>query len=258
MGLVYLGHQFGAPVAVKVALPHLRTDKMTKDQMRSEALALSRIDHPNVVRLVAAGTAAQGPFVATTWVNGCRLLDLLREGSPDRRLSLSLFRQLLDAVEACHANGVVHADIKSENVMVSCVGSRQSITLIDFGVACVDGRKSGDPDSVYGTVGFLAPELWEGGPPTPVSDVFALGAILRELLIGRRLATGSVRSVLPTKRIRRIRRIDDSRSARRTFNENTAAIEAIVARAMAPAPRGRYQTVPELRCALDERLGNTR
>lgn len=250
MGLVYLGHQFGAPVAVKVALPHLRTDKMTEAQMRSEAVALSRIDHPNVVRLVSAGTAAQGPFVATTWVDGCRLLDILRRGSPDRQLSLALFRQLLDAVEACHASGVVHADLKSENVMVSSVGDRHSVTLIDFGVACVDGRKSGDPNSIYGTVGFLAPELWEGGPPTPASDVYALGAILRELLIGRRLATGSVRSVLPTKRI------DDALPGGRPMNENTSIVESIVMTAMSPRVSERYKTVAELRWALDERLGN--
>lgn len=250
MGLVYLGHQFGAPVAVKVALPHLRTDKMTESQMRSEAVALSRIDHPNVVRLVSAGTAEQGPFVATTWIDGCRLLDLLRRGSPDRQQSLSLFRQLLDAVEACHERGVVHADLKSENVMVSAVGDRHTVTLIDFGVACVDGRKSGDPNSIYGTVGFLAPELWEGGPPTQASDIFALGAILRELLIGRRLATGSARSLLPTKRMGR------ALPENQPVNDNASAVETIVMTAMSPRVSERYQTVAELRSALDTRFGH--
>ena len=186
MGAVYRGTRAGESIAVKVPLKRFRDDHTVRQQFVQEAQALARVPHPNIVRLVCAGDSAVGPFVATEWLEGESLVELIANETPLPLLSIyNLFSQLLSAVEFSHSRGVVHADIKPENIMIlRRAPYRERLVLFDFGVSSVDDRRPGEDLYVYGTPFYLAPEALHGGSGTVVAEIYALGTLLWEMVSG--------------------------------------------------------------------------
>ncbi len=186
MGAVYETYVNGRLAAIKV--PYCETHEAAR-RFRDEGIAGSIVDHPNVVRVYEHGESAGIPYLVMEQVEGDRLCaKLAREGNVSLRRAAMIVRELLHGLAALHAAGIVHADVKSDNVLVDTVDGRDHVKLIDFGLAHPDleGRP-GAPrsrDMVSGTPDYMAPEVIRGHGSTAASDVYAAGIILYELVTG--------------------------------------------------------------------------
>lgn len=165
-----------------------------------EAKICAEIRHPNIVPLVDFGRTKEGGlFTAFSWTPGSDLGQVLRESGPPSAMELARWMlQLLDALAAAHAGGVVHRDLKPSNVLVTSQGARRNVVLLDFGIARVMGdtlrvTQTGD---TLGTPGYGAPEQWRGQESTPASDLFAWGLIFLECVTGDPVYAGATGDAL--------------------------------------------------------------
>ncbi len=184
MGTVYLAHDelLDRRVAVKV-LDHVADAETAALKTLLEGRAAARVVHPHVVAVHGIGDISGVPFIEMEYVEGGSLRQQLRGDPPGRGLVGTWLAQLASALTTAHEAGVVHCDVKPENVMLKNRG--HVAKLADFGLARsqTDGRAH-EPLS-HGTMAYLAPELLEG-PPTAASDQFALAVMAVELLAGKR------------------------------------------------------------------------
>jgi len=190
MGVVYRAEDLALrrPVALKVLLPHLLDDATARTRFQREIQTTVAIEHPHVVPVYAAGLEDGHFFIAMRYVEGRDLGDLLHgESQLMYKRVLRLIGQVASALYAVHAKGVVHRDIKPQNVLIWNPGEPdEHAFLTDFGIA----RALGDVQTitrvgVLGTPGYMAPEVLEGLPPTPACDQYALAVVAFELLTGR-------------------------------------------------------------------------
>lgn len=192
IGIVYLARDqqlHGKPVVVKVLLDDTCEDAWFKKKFRQEIEALSRIDHPGIVGILDAGETPDGkPFLVMQFIRGVDLRSLIRvEGMAFAEVA-SIIQQAGLALTAAHDNGVIHCDLKPENIMLQDLGEgRLQVKLVDFGIAKIKDsqvKAGSDHTRVAGTTRYMAPEQIEG-KPSAASDVFALGVIAYELVTGR-------------------------------------------------------------------------
>jgi serine/threonine-protein kinase len=188
MGQVHAArHASGRRVVVKRLRDTLVLDGRLAAQLGNEGRVSRRVSHPNVVRVFDHGVSADGtPFIVMEHARGTTLRRLVLEQGP---LSLArihgLISQLLAGLTAIHEAGVVHADIKSSNVIIDTVGGADHLTIIDFGLART--RTSGaliDDGVVAGTPGYMAPEVCRGEAPTTRADVYSAAIVAYELIVG--------------------------------------------------------------------------
>jgi hypothetical protein len=249
MGTVFAAEHPGTTrrVAIKVLHPHLAADLVIARRFREEALAASRVHHRGSVAILDHGTPADGvPFIAMELVRGRPLSMLLEEEDLPLPRALRIFDQILDALDAAHTCGVVHGDIKSDNIMVDARVDGDGVTLVDFGLAQLDSAVR-EPGFVAGTPEYLAPELVLGEAPTAASDQYAAGVLLYELLTGAPpFALGSSSAILR----RHLSEAVVPPSRRRPDRGIPAAIDRIALRALAKDPADRFASVRELRGAL--------
>jgi serine/threonine protein kinase len=169
-------------VALKVFHPAAAV-QLEHGRLRREARFLQQLEHPNVVRLFDAELGPPAPFLAMEYLDGVTLAERTRGGPLPERAVRGMLAQLLGALEAVHAAGILHRDIKPSNVFLT---ADSRAVLIDFGMA-----RDQDPKSAYtgagaivGTTRFLAPELLTGAAHSPVSDLFALALAAVEAWTG--------------------------------------------------------------------------
>ncbi len=171
-------------VAVKRLLPDANNDPVVSERFRREALSAARLSHPGIVTVYDTGEDENGPFIVLELVEGETLADLLnRDGSLDVAATAAMVRQVADALDYAHGQGVIHRDVKPANLIVASDGTVQ---LTDFGIArsANDPTTITKPGAVVGTLAYLAPEVIEGGGITPASDIYSLGAVTYEMLTG--------------------------------------------------------------------------
>jgi Tol biopolymer transport system component/tRNA A-37 threonylcarbamoyl transferase component Bud32 len=195
MGAVYRARdaKLGRDLAIKVLPPEFAADRERLARFEQEARAASALNHPNIITIFEVGEAAGTPYIAMEVVEGRSLRDLLDEGKLPLRKAIGIAAQIADGLAAAHERGVVHRDLKPENVMVTKSGH---VKLLDFGLAKLTAveqteetmRMAGQthPGAVMGTVGYMSPEQASGRAADFRSDQFSLGAILYEMLTGRR------------------------------------------------------------------------
>ncbi|MEU3973183.1 bifunctional serine/threonine-protein kinase/ABC transporter substrate-binding protein [Streptomyces bacillaris] len=186
MGTVYLGRtDAGALAAVKVILPEYAGDEEFRTRFRREAEAARRVDSPWAVRVTGADTESETPWLATEFVPGPTLPEVVARYGPLPARSVKVLGRLLArALAAVHAVGLAHRDVKPGNVLLAADGPR----LIDFGIArAVDATALTATGLVVGTPGFLPPEqaTGSGADAGPAGDVFSLGALLAYAATGR-------------------------------------------------------------------------
>jgi eukaryotic-like serine/threonine-protein kinase len=235
-------------VAIKVLHPELIHDASCRRLMQQEVQALRLATHPLVVKLLEHGETALGqPFLVFEWLEGKNLKHMIIEDgalAPPR--VLHVFASLLDALSLCHRRGIVHGDLKPENVMV--VPSRRGherVRLLDFGIATINTDPDAPVKEVFGTPGYLAPELYTGRAPSPASDVYAAGIVLFELMTGRSPFVGKTRGSLWREQVELPPpRISD-------WVEGAGAeMDALLMRSLAVAPENRYPTAAAFKTAF--------
>ena len=186
MAVVYLAHdtELGRPVALKLMADHCSDDASFRARFAREAQAAARLSHPSIVQVFDIGEEAGVPFIVMEYVEGETLGDTLareRRVATDRVVEIG--RECCAGLACAHAAGLVHRDIKPQNLLVTTDGA---IKIADFGVAhALDQTRLTLTGSIIGTARYLAPEQTTGGPITPAADVYALGVVLYELLAGR-------------------------------------------------------------------------
>jgi eukaryotic-like serine/threonine-protein kinase len=262
-GVVYSGRHLtlDTPIAVKVLKLEGDEDLAERGSLfLDEARTLSRLRHPNIVRVLDVGISpdAEGrPIVAwlvMEWCGGRSLRDDLRSREDARTVAETwkLMRPLVDAVGAAHANGVIHRDIKPSNIMlVEEPGSTTtSARLIDFGISKrVDPAKGAGSGATMSTgrsaftPGYAAPEQLAGLKTGPWTDVHALALLLTEMLVGEPPYGDDVEvSAI----------VDAVRPTPKTFGVDVGPWEAVLLRALAIKTTDRYADAGELLAALDE------
>src|SRR6478735_4953547 len=174
--------------------------KLLKDSRRelrnafsAEALLLSQLEHPGIVRYLAHGELAEGgAYIVTEWLDGEELGARLARGRLSIDEAITLITRAANVLAATHARGVVHLDLKPSNLFLGG-GDFSNIRLLDFGIARLTRSVISDPedDLVAGTPGYMAPEQILGEELSPATDVFALGCVLYRCIVGRKIFDGN-------------------------------------------------------------------
>jgi len=199
MGYVYRAEQLGLRRSVAVKL--LRPSKLTKtnlDLFRSEALAASRINHPNAVAIYDFGVTDDGtPFLVMEHLRGDTLATMVERTAFATDRIIAIGAQVLSALHEAHSCSVIHCDLTSDNVIVERLRDGDDFAkVIDFGLASALDNKIGG-NAIVGTPEYMAPEQITGGAITPAVDIYAMGALLYEMIVGRTpFAGGTIRVVL--------------------------------------------------------------
>ncbi len=194
MGRVYLGQHvgIGRPVAIKVLHAAFHRNREAATRFQREALASGRLDHGNIVSVSDFGTLESGAcFLVMEALEGESLGErLLREGRLPWREALALLRDVLGGLAHAHDRGVVHRDIKPDNIYLARKDGAAVVKILDFGIAKLYAGSADDPASTgvgltIGTPAYLSPEQAAGGEITPSSDLYSATVVLFELVTGR-------------------------------------------------------------------------
>lgn len=184
MGTVYRAHDptLDRPAAVKVIRAKALSEE-GKERFLREARASSKINHPNIITIYAAGEENGAPYMAMELIDGNTLREVIDAGGIDWRVSTRWVIQLLDALQRLHAEGIVHRDLKPENVMVTKDGV---VKLMDFGLAHLTSSTAITQEgTTLGTVPYMSPEQVLGRKLDARSDLFSVATIFHEMLTGQ-------------------------------------------------------------------------
>ena len=263
MGRVYEAEhiEIGKRVALKILHPGYSQTPDLVERLRREARAASRIGHPNVVDVTDSGTTEDGSFFfVMEYLEGRELGDVVfEEKGIDVRRALGIAVQICRALRAAHAAGVIHRDLKPENVLlVERDGQKDFVKVLDFGIAknLTDGddtqavgprRKLTNPGVAMGTPEYMAPEQAAGRPADARSDIYAVGGVLYEMLVGHPAYEGAnFMEVLHKK-------ANFAPQAIAKFRDDVPAeIEALILTSMAKDPAARPQSMSDFEQRLQE------
>jgi hypothetical protein len=187
MSVVYLAEhvRLGRKVALKLLAPMLSSDETYRDRFQRESQRAAELDHPNVVPIFDAGEADGQLFIAMRYVEGCDLKALIRrEGQLGIGRTLFILEQAADGLDAAHQHNLIHRDVKPANILIA--EPSEHVYLTDFGVVKHTASKGLTRTGFFiGTVDYAAPEQIEGLPVDARTDVYALGCVLYECLVGK-------------------------------------------------------------------------
>jgi serine/threonine protein kinase len=246
MGVLYLAVERGLErrVALKLIAPEAAADEVFAKRFAEESKIAASIEHPNVVPIYAAGEEGGVPFIAMRYVAGADLARrLAREGKLDPRVAVELIAQIGNGLDAIHAAGLVHRDVKPANVLLSGGNRAEHAYITDFGVARNVATESGltQTGRFVGTLDYVAPEQISGGAVDARVDVYALGCLLFKLL------TGEVPFPKDGEAARLYAHLNDPPPAPSLYvPEVGMALDDVVIRAMSKNPEDRYPSAGDL------------
>ncbi|MFZ4518447.1 MAG: serine/threonine-protein kinase [Microthrixaceae bacterium] len=234
----------GRRVAVKVLHPHLAQDQAYVHRFRQEAVAAARLNAPGIVGVFDTCSDDGVEAIVMELLDARTLRDLLDEhGVLDADTTRRIGLRLLDALEAAHAAGLVHRDVKPSNILL-CTDGR--VKIADFGIAKADDHPDMTRDeSVVGTASYLAPEQLTSADVDGRADLYALGLVLYECLTGRLPFSGDTSAAVAVARLH-----TDPVPPRRVRADVPPALEAAVMGALARDPAARYPSAAAFRAAL--------
>jgi serine/threonine protein kinase len=259
MGSVYRARhvELRTEVALKIAGLPLAVDHRVDDgaaRFDREARAIAKLDHGNIVRITDYGRTRRHRFIAMQLLEGPTLAQALSAGPLPIARVLLVARQLLAALVHAHARGVLHRDLKPDNVVLVRAPSPdgehrpERAVLIDFGLAFVDDDAALTARGLcVGSPSYLAPERLDGRPADARADLYALGVLLYEMLAGKRPFAGdSTGEILLAARTRPARPL---RAIRREIGK---PLDAFVQRALAKDPDRRFSSATQMLAALED------
>jgi serine/threonine protein kinase len=209
MGEVYRAHdsRLRRDVAIKVLPSAVSGDSERLRRFEQEARAAAALNHPNILTVHEIGRHDGQPYVASELLEGQTLRSILRAGALPLKKTVDYAIQLASGLAAAHDKGIVHRDVKPENLIVTADGR---LKILDFGLAKLTESVSSAsqetwavdtvPGVVLGTVGYMSPEQVRGQPVDHRTDIFAFGCVLYEMLSGRRPFKGGIRRRRPWPR----------------------------------------------------------
>jgi serine/threonine protein kinase len=191
-GVVYLArdlHVHSRQVAVKLIHEHWAESEWMRSRFREEVHALAKLRHPAIVSVIDSDETADGRiFLVMEYLRGATLRSAIAPGGMDLVRAADLLRQLADALEAAHASGVLHRDLKPDNVILQGEGGKEVVRVLDFGLAKIREetfQSSGVTSHVMGTTDYMSPEQLRG-TATAQSDLYAFGVVAFEMITGTR------------------------------------------------------------------------
>jgi serine/threonine-protein kinase len=248
MAKVFLGTDtvLGRTVAVKVLAPQYADDDGFVQRFRREAQAAASITHPDIVSVFDTGSDDGVHFIVMEYVEGRTLAEILAGGGrilPDRAIDISM--DVCRALEAAHARGVIHRDIKPGNIMLDLRGD---VKVTDFGIARITTTADtvAQTAAIMGTAAYLSPEQAQGLPNDGRSDIYSLGCVLYEMVTGRPPFLGDSPVAVASKQV-----LEQPVPPSRLNSDVTADLDAVILRALAKNPANRYQSAGEMRADLE-------
>ena len=255
MGQVYLAEdmQLRRKVALKMLAPELTRDERGLRRFEHEAHAASALNHPNILTIHEFGQANGLHFIASEFIEGVTLRQRLVNGKLELNAAVDIAIQMASALAAAHASGIVHRDIKPDNVIVRTDGI---VKVLDFGIAKLSGRRTGEtirhrvsavaastsePGMVLGTAKYMSPEQARGIEVDARSDIFSLGAVIYEMVTGRSAFEGETASDI----IAEILKVEPPPPVE-FAPEVPHELERIISKALRKDRESRYQTVRDL------------
>ena len=235
MGAVYEAHDTvkGRVVALKILASHLSNEDAFRERFRRESRTAARLQEPHVIPIHDWGEIDGALFIDMRLVRGEDLRTLLKRGPLDPSRAVAINGQIASALEAAHAEGLIHRDVKPENIIVT---PADFAYLVDFGIAEADGdTRLTATGSAIGSFAYMAPERFTGQPATPAADIYALACVLHETLTGT--------APYPGNSFQHVIAGHVSTPPPRPSAVNSAvpcAFDEVIARAMAKEPDDRY------------------
>jgi hypothetical protein len=262
MGEVYRARdaRLGRDVAVKILPAEVSHTAERLHRFEQEARLAGSLNHPNVLILYDVGTREGAPYLVTELLEGRSLREVLAAGPLPPRKAVEHAQQIARGLAAAHEQGVVHRDLKPANVFVTKDGR---VKILDFGLAkltqpeAAGGASQFSTDTaeghVVGTIGYMSPEQVRGQAVDARSDIFAFGAVVYEMLSGRRAFTGDTAADTMTAILTR-----DPEELSRPGLEIPQSLERIVRRCLEKDPAERFQSAKDVAFALEAESGTSR
>jgi serine/threonine-protein kinase len=228
----------------QLAIKLLRDDNdELRERFAREARAVARLRHRNIVTIFDVGEQDGHPFIAMEYIQGQTLAELIRAGSLDTSRKLRLVEELCDGLGFAHKAGIVHRDVKPANVMVERDGP---VKILDFGIARIAESGMTQAGMLIGTLNYMSPEQVAGRVVDSRSDIFAVGAVLYELLSGRQAFPGGLQNGILNRILH-----EEPPPLRELLPSIDDEIVDVVERALAKDPQARYQDLAAMRRDLE-------
>jgi serine/threonine protein kinase/Tol biopolymer transport system component len=266
MGEVYRARdsRLGRDVAIKVLPSFFPADSNRLRRFEQEARAAAALSHPNILAVFQMGTYEGAPYMVSELLEGETLREQIRRGRLSVRRAIDYGVQIARGLTAAHEKGIVHRDLKPENLFVT---KDRRVKILDFGIAKLTQAQSSsehsaptsseetEPGAVMGTVGYMSPEQVRGQTADHRADIFAFGAVLYEMLAGKRAfqkptSADTMSAILN----------EDPPEISQVAENIPLALQRVVHRCLEKNPEQRFQSASDLAFALDalsETLGNT-
>ncbi len=247
MGIVYRGIQrsLGRTVAIKALSPHLAVSDEFVQRFRREAEALARLNQGNIVTIHDFEREGEDYLLVMEFVDGRSLSDLMVErGRIPPGEAVAIAASVADALDAAHRNGVVHRDIKPDNILIDKASNVPKVT--DFGIAAMAGSEyRTTTGTLMGTPKYMAPEQVRGSAVTGAADIYSLGAVLYEMLSGRPLFEAETPMALAFKQVN-----DVPASLSEVSPGTPPALVPMVMKCLEKDPARRFATAGEMAASL--------
>ena len=264
MGEVYRARdtRLGRDVAVKVLPSSYSDDKERLQRFEQEACAAGALNHPNILVIHHIDTYEGSPYIVSELLEGETLRDRLHGGALPQRKAIDYSLQVAHGLAAAHQKGIAHRDLKPENIFITNDGR---VKILDFGLAKLTGsgdadqsqtdiptrRVNTDPGLVMGTIGYMSPEQLRGKPTDHRSDIFSFGAILYEMLSGKRAFRGESKAETMSAILR-----EDPSELSETHKTINPALERVVQHCLEKNPEERFHSASDLAFAIQALSGS--
>src|SRR5437660_2396031 len=250
--------KLGRDVAIKVLPAAFSENSERLRRFEQEAQAAGALNHPNILSIYHIGTHDGAPYIVSELLEGEELRDRLDQGQLPLRKVVDYAQQIVSGLAAAHEKGIVHRDLKPENLFIT---RDERVKILDFGIAKLTASSQAtnpdisedatrkvltNPGMVIGTVGYMSPEQVRGQTADHRSDIFSFGAILHEMITGRRAFRRETMAETMTAILK------EEPEELRTSNPNiNPSLERIVNRCLEKKPERRFQSTADLSFALE-------